>query len=150
MVNGNYISAEGKESELSKERASLEFFIGKGSKKLLKRVTNIPAGFLGPFYLLYRKCYIGYILLFLSSIVIYFIRHVDREILIGLYILNFIFYFFLTNTIYLIHAKRKIRKMNTNEEDPLKKAGGVSIVAPFLGILMVMVIYIFLFLFYWI
>ena len=115
---------------------SLEYFIGEDYQKILKK-NNWTATFLGPLYLVYRKCYlIGILLGYLQIIIVTILKSLNPLILLTIELFFMLFYCCYTNSIYIYIAKNRIKKINSKEKEILNKNGGTTIVPVFLVLLL--------------
>lgn len=121
----------------------LEIFIGNNASKIIYKGFNFMAGFLTPFYLLYRKCYLeGTILLiseYFSTLLFFYIINGPLRGLppvMGLWIAGFlcaihiIFFGSTINSYYLYRSKKKIEKLKSTPNfkiEDLTKHGGTSL-----------------------
>lgn len=117
------------------ETKKLKQYIGKDEYKVLNYSTNINAFIFGPFYYIYRKCYlIGFTFLILNLLVIMFFLKHNQQILLLYLIISSLFHFCFFNSIYIKICKKQIKSMQNVQEK------GKSIIAPFLTLLLIVII----------
>lgn len=114
--------------------SDLEFFIGKNYEKILNGRLNFAAAFFFILWFIYRKCYLLAFILFLIQLFIVMLVSVFFEgiNIYFIYIIFILFYLFFANTLYILDARRKIKKIkkkNVSYLAAIKKKGGTSIVA---------------------
>ncbi len=136
IVNeGKVYQMEGLKPKKDVLREDLELFTGKNKDKILNKSINFVALVLGPFWLFYRKCYLLGFILFLIESVFLFLSTNFFPILKYLCIIFPIFYLFFGNTIYILHARNKIKKVKKKTEnisEKIMQKGDVSIIGAIL------------------
>lgn len=144
MVNGNksvqiHYEDIGKKE---KETQELKKYIGADNYKILNERFNLKAFVFGPFYYIYRKCYlIGYVFLSIYVITLSFLLKIDHRILLVFLFLNSLFHYCFFNAIYIKICKHEIKKFkNTHEK-------GSSIISPFISLLLITVTFTLIYLF---
>jgi hypothetical protein len=121
----------------------MEVFVGKNSQKYKKIFSimgqnnkysswNLPAIFLTPFWLVYRRMYKEFFVFFMINIIMDIILGLTGEGLIFIIKLIVLVFFGINATfLYKVKAERKIKmwrkKQKTKEE--LKKMGGTSVLS---------------------
>lgn len=105
----------------------LEKILGHKFNVFVSRPRNYAAGFFGPFYLIYRRCYIEGIFLFILTYISFILLMPFLTVFkfIILYIFHFLFYVMFTNHYYVEKMKKKLALAKTNKT----KLGQTNIIA---------------------
>lgn len=124
VVNKN----RGVDHSLQRDKiGDLERFIGKNANKIANKPVNWAAGFLRPFYLVYRREYALGILQTFFELFPYIIGFPNPYILIGYRLINLFFWTSFFNPIYIKHAEEKIKKLKQRkEENKIEAKGGTK------------------------
>lgn len=120
----------------------LKAYIGKNYDKITTRPFNVPAFFLGPLYMYYRKMFLyGFLIFIFMLLLIIFTDRLELNIIGGVIA-------FIANKLYIYNAKKKIEKIKIKNQDKdinelkkiCEKKGGTSVGKLILGILTQLVV----------
>lgn len=128
-------------SKITKEaphERDLELFIGDNAHKIIYNNFNLYIGVFNYLWFLYRKCYVFGTLLFLFNIVIFYILVIKLHMEFIIYFFfSFIIFSIFGNSIYLIIAKQKTKRIASKEnyKQKLIRKGGTNIIGVLIGII---------------